>query len=107
MNERNYEINKDDAQRTGVPRSILIGIGGGIAMIALGGLLSATVILLIVGVPLIIAGVFFPFIAPFFLANNFTVDCGGCNRRITLIKSRKYVGVCRSCSGINRLSSTH
>lgn len=105
MEKREHIIDKTSVKKLGIKGALGFSILAGFWMIVIGAGLSFTVILAIVGVPLIIAGFLAPIIGPMIYKNAYRVRCGACSAWIVLMKGNKYTKVCRKCKTINRLGA--
>jgi len=97
-----HDISK--VKKLGFKGAFGLGLLAGFLLIVVGALLSFTVILAIIGVPLIIAGIFAPIIAPFMYKNSYHLRCGKCNAWLLIGKNNLYTKVCRKCKTINKVS---
>lgn len=105
MDKREIIIDKSKVKKLGVKGALGFSVLAGFWMVVIGAGLSLTVILAIIGVPLIIAGLLAPLIGPMIYKNAYRVRCGACNVWIVLMKSNEYTKVCRKCKTINKVRS--
>ena len=105
MNQKEYIHDINKAKKLGIKGAFGLGILAGFLLIVVGALLSVTVILAIVGVPLIIAGVLAPILAPFMYKNAYHVRCGTCNSWLLIGKGNLYTKVCRKCKTVNKVAT--
>lgn len=104
MDKREYIIDKTEVKKLGIKGALGFSILAGFWMIVIGAGLSFTVILAIIGVPLIISGLLAPIIGPIIYKNAYRIRCRACNAWLLLMKSNKYTKACRKCKAINKLS---
>lgn len=105
MEKREYVFDGNNVKRLGAKKAFAFGLLAGFWMVLIGLGLSFTIILAIIGIPLIICGVLAPILAPFMYKNAYRLRCGACNQWIILQKGNKYTKVCRKCKTINKVSS--
>lgn len=98
-----YEINFADSTQMKW-RTIGYGIVVGLFALSAGALLSLTVVLAIIGVPLMIGAFFAPILALVHWKSR-VAKCRKCNHRILFMKAHDYTDVCRSCKSVNKLVS--
>lgn len=103
MDKKEYVFDANNVKQLGVKGAFGLGILAGFLLIVIGAALSITVILAIIGVPLIIAGILAPILAPFMYKNHYHVRCGNCNAWLLIGKNSLYTKVCRKCKTINKV----
>ncbi|MEO5498932.1 MAG: hypothetical protein ABIR46_00365 [Candidatus Saccharimonadales bacterium] len=105
MDKKEYVFDANKVKKLGVKGAFELGILAGFVLIVIGAALSVTVILAIIGVPLIIAGILAPILAPFMYKNYYHVRCGNCNTWLLIGKNNLYTKVCRKCKTINKIAA--
>lgn len=104
MGKREVIIDKSKVKKLGFKGALGFSLLAGFWLAVIGAGLSFTIVLAIIGVPLIIAGLLAPIIGPMMYKNAYRIRCGACNAWIVVMKSNNYTKVCRKCKSINKIA---
>jgi uncharacterized membrane protein len=102
MDKKEYVFDANKVKKLGFRGAFGLGILAGFLLIVIGAALSVTVVLAIIGIPLIIIGIVAPIIAPFMYKNHYHVRCGNCNAWLLIGGNNLYTKVCRKCKSVNK-----